>query len=127
VQLAEVGDVLACGQALVDAARVGQHAERTAHRGRVACSIDAVDQHLAGVGFHQRVEHAQGRGLAGAVGAEQSGDLAVVCGEVDAVHGLDDAGLGLERLVQVAGDDHAELRVDAPCCACVAPVMATSR
>jgi hypothetical protein len=34
------------------------------------------------VGRHQRVEHAQRGGLAGAVGAEQAGDLAVAGGKL---------------------------------------------
>ena len=71
-------DVLARGQALVDAARVGQHAERAARAlpaSRAASMPSTSTRPLSGL--HQRVEHAQRGGLAGAVGAEQAGDLAV--------------------------------------------------
>jgi hypothetical protein len=109
VQLAEVGDVLARGQALVHAARVGQHAQAAAHGFGVLAHIDAIDQHAALVRLHQGVEHAHGGGLAGAVGAEQAGDLAVVGGEADVIHGDDGRGLlalAGEGLAQVFCDDH---------------------
>ncbi|KAG1255890.1 hypothetical protein G6F68_010044 [Rhizopus microsporus] len=106
VQLAEVGDVLARGQALVDAARIGQHAKMAPHFHRVAGGVDAVDADAALVGCHQRVQHAHGGGLAGAIGAEQAGDLAIGGTETDVGHRLDAAGAGVEGLVQVVGDDH---------------------
>src|SRR5690606_41290331 len=68
--------------------------------------VDPVDLDLAAVRAHQRVEHAQGGGLAGAVGAEQAGDLAVAGLEAHAGHGLHRAGAGPEALVEVSGDDH---------------------
>src|SRR6185312_11679278 len=64
--------------------------------------IDAIHQHLPGIGLHQRVQHAQRGGLARAVGTEQTGDLAVARGEGDAVDGLHFA----EGLVQVFYFDH---------------------
>ena len=106
VQFAEVGDVLACGQALVDATRIGQHAEVAAHFHRVARSVDAIDGDAALVGGHQRVEHAHGGGLAGAVGAKQAGDAAILGAEADVGHRLDAPAAGVEGLVQVVGDDH---------------------
>lgn len=111
MQLAEVGDVLACGQALVDAACVRQHPECAAHRHRVAGGIHAIDRDAALVGRHQRVEHAQGGGLAGAIGAEQPGDLAVGSAEADPVDGFHQTGLGLERLMQGIDDNHASASV----------------
>ena len=106
VQLAEVGDVLARGQALVDAARIGQHAKMAPHFHRVAGGVDAVDADAALVGCHQRVQHAHGGGLAGTIGAEQAGDLAIGGTETDVGHRLDTAGAGVEGLMQVVGDDH---------------------
>ena len=102
VQAREIVDVLARAQALVQAARIRQDAEASAHRDRIDRRIDAVHQHLPGVGFHQGVQHPQGGGLAGAVGAEQPGDLAVAGGEADAVDGFHLA----EGLVQVPDLDH---------------------
>ena len=51
MQLREVGDVLARGQSLVQAARIGQHTEPAAHRERVARCIDAIDQTWPRSGF----------------------------------------------------------------------------
>ncbi|KAG1205018.1 hypothetical protein G6F35_011920 [Rhizopus arrhizus] len=112
VQLAEVGDVLARGQALVDAARIGQHAKMAPHFHRVAGGVDAVDADAALVGCHQRVQHAHGGGLAGAIGAEQAGDLAIGGTETDVGHRLDAAGAGVEGLVQVVGDDHGAAGIE---------------
>src|SRR5690606_2101789 len=67
----------------------------------------AVDADLAAIGFHQRVEHAQRGGLAGAIGPEQTGDLAVMCGETDAIDSLDLA----EGLVQIVDLKHGAPRV----------------
>jgi hypothetical protein len=50
MQLAEVGDVLARGQALVDATRIGQHAQVATHLHRIARGIDAIDADAALVG-----------------------------------------------------------------------------
>src|SRR6185437_10191442 len=102
LQAREILDVLACGEPLVQAARIRQHAELAAHRQRIDRGVDAVHQHLAAIGFHQRIEHAQRGGLAGAVGAEQAGDLAVAGGEADAVDGFHCA----EGLVQIPDFDH---------------------
>ena len=79
---AEVLDVLARGQALVQAARIRQHAEPRAYACRVRRSIEAVDEHAPAVRPHQRVEHAQRRGLARAVRTEQAGDLAVAAAKL---------------------------------------------
>ena len=83
VQRAVVDDVLARGQARVEAARVGQHAHARQHVARSRDDVDAVDAHRPGVGRDQRGEHAQRRRLAGAVRAEQAGDAAVRRVEAD--------------------------------------------
>ena len=50
------------------------------------------------VGPREPEDHVDGRGLAGAVGAEEGDDLALLELEVDAAHGLDGAeGLGDAR------------------------------
>ena len=106
VQAPEILDVLARREPLVEAAGVRQHAEPAAHVARLRGRIDAVDQHAAGVRLHERVEHAQRRGLAGAVRAEQAGDLAVARREAHVVHGADDRAAHGERLLQSLHLDH---------------------
>ena len=72
---------------------------------RVGCSttsMPATDAEPAG-GDHPRGEHAGGRRLAGAVGAEQTEDLALVDGEVERVDRLDVARV---HLGQRLGADH---------------------
>ena len=68
----------------------------------------AVDEHAPAFRPHQRVEHAQRGGLAGAVGAEQAGDLAVARFEAHVVDGDDRPSLALagEGLAEMFGDDH---------------------
>jgi hypothetical protein len=50
--------------------------DRAAHRGALRPQVVAGDPHLAGVARQQRGKHPEGRGLAGAVRAEQADDLA---------------------------------------------------
>ena len=76
-------------------------AARPARAARVPASVATSmpsTSTCAAVGLHQRVEHAQGGGLAGAVGAEQAGDLAVARVEAHAVHGLDRTVLAVKDL-----------------------------
>jgi hypothetical protein len=63
--------------------------------GRAAGKRRAVEFDRAG-GAHHVADRAQGRGLAGAVGAEQRGHAAFVEGEFEAVKRLDLAVIGLE-------------------------------
>ena len=81
LQLAEIVDVLAGGEARIEARLIGQHAEPQPRALRIGHRIDIVHDDLPFVRPHQRVEHAQRRGLAGAVRAEQARDLAVGGGE----------------------------------------------
>ena len=104
VQRAVVADVLAGGEPRVEPARVRQHADAPANGVAVADDVVAVDAWRARVRDHQRREHPQERGLAGAVRTEQSGDLAVGGGERDAVDGAHLA-VPAERLGQVLDDD----------------------
>src|SRR4249919_1065959 len=73
----------------------------------------AIDQHAPAFRMHQRVEHAQRGGLAGAVGAKQAGDFPVARLEADVVdrdHGrrLAFSGAG-ECLAQVFCNDHVRV------------------
>ncbi len=102
MQLRKIFDVLARGQPLVEAARIGQHTQAPPRFQRLARGIQAIDQHAATIRPHQRVQHAQRGGLARAVGAEQTGDATVGRGEADTGNGLYRA----EALVQIAHFDH---------------------
>jgi hypothetical protein len=104
LQPAVIGDVLACGQSVVQAARIRHHAQGALDLQRFAFRIDAIDAHVAGIGLEQGIEHAQGGGLASAIGAEQAGDLAVFGGEADFVDGHDLA--LVEGLSQTVCFDH---------------------
>ncbi len=57
--------------------------------GGVGAQVHPGDRRLAAVGDQQRREHAQGRGLAGAVGAEEPEDLALGDVEIDAAYRFD--------------------------------------
>ena len=76
LQRAVVADVLARGEARIEAARVRQHADAAAHGVALADDVVAVDARAAAVRNHQRREHPQERRLAGAVRSEEPGDRA---------------------------------------------------
>ena len=99
-------------QDLVDRARVGEEArgvrhgladrevlEQAAglhHRGDEAAGdrlarLEAEHLDRAGRGLREPEDHVDGRGLAGAVGAEEGDDLALLEGQVDAADGVDGA------------------------------------
>ena len=73
---------------------------------RVRTKVDAGDGRRTGGRTEQGGEHAQRRGLARTVGSEQTDDLPGADLEVDALHGSDGAGLGLERAGQAVRLDH---------------------
>ena len=81
-QRAVIGDVLARGEARVEPARIREHA-RCARAPRAARAVASMPSTSARArrGLHQRGDHAQRGGLAGAVGPEQPGDGAVGRGE----------------------------------------------
>ena len=60
---------------------------RLAHLVGLADDVEAVDARRAGGGRHQRRQHANERGFAGAVRAEQAEHLAVADVEGQRVHG----------------------------------------
>ena len=96
VQLADVAQVLAGREADVEAVGIGQDADEPLHGERIRDHVGPVDGNGARVRREQAVERAQGRGLAGAVGAEQAGDAAVARREADPVHRHDIAEAALE-------------------------------
>ena len=67
----------------------GERRLRTAEARRAGCRLD------------RRREHADGRGLSGAVRSEQAEHLTRRDGEVDALHGLDAARVGLAQVLHV--------------------------
>jgi hypothetical protein len=82
------GEVLARGQVAVQQRGVTQEADVAADRPAGVGQLVAQDPRRAAVGAQQRGQHAQQRGLAGAVGAEDDQRGAGVEREADAGEGL---------------------------------------
>ena len=80
-----------------------------AHVHRIRGDVGAVELHAAAVGTDEADDGVEGRGLAGAVGAEQPDDFAGVHFERDAAENLAAA----EAFAQVLGAQHAVPRVAA--------------
>jgi hypothetical protein len=76
-------EVFAHGEAVVDAGVVGHVADAAAYLLRVERDVDPVDLHATGHRLEQRGHDPDGGGLAGAVGADEAEDLAVVDVEGD--------------------------------------------
>ena len=64
----------------------GEEANLGAHLFGLVHHAAAVEQGVAAVGAYEGAQHAQGRGLAGAVGAQQAEYLAAVGAERQVVH-----------------------------------------
>jgi hypothetical protein len=80
------------GRVVPRAAALGDVADAPAHLARVAPQVHTRDGGVAAVRVDQRGEDPQGRGLAGAVGAEETEDLPLGDEQVDppdGVHALD--------------------------------------
>jgi hypothetical protein len=118
---AVINDVFARTQPWVQAARVREYAHACERISWASAHIDAVDADPSGVGRDEACQHAQGRRLAGAVRAEQAGDVAIGGVQIHVFHGLDDArrralqrefsratGRRAERLGEVFDVDHFE-------------------
>ena len=88
VQRAVVADVLARGEARIEAARIRQHADALRARRSDRARRRGRRWSRSPVGHDQRGQHAQQRRLAGAVGPEQAGDLAVRRDERHVAHGV---------------------------------------
>ncbi len=98
-------EVLADGDALVDAGVIGHVADATTHAFGIDLDVDAVDLDTAAARFEQRAHDADGGGFAGAVGAEEGEDFPFGYVEGDVVDGVD----GAERFNEVLDTDHAEV------------------
>ena len=74
---------------LVEVELLGHHAQVVLGPGEVPVDIDPEDRHLTGALLHQGADHAEGGGLAGAVGAQQREEVSFGDVEVDALEGLE--------------------------------------
>ena len=101
VDAAEEAQVLGDGEVVVEAEALAHVPDPPLHALGVLRDVHA--EHEAGAGGRpeQPAQHADRRGLAGAVRAEEAEDLALVHGERDPVHGLE----GPEVLAQLADLD----------------------
>ena len=93
--------VLAARELLVDGRGLRHIADLAAHGGGLADRIMAGDGGPSGGGAGERRQHAHGRGLARAIGAEKGEDLPRLDGEGNAAHRLDRAGIGLFQCLDV--------------------------
>src|SRR2546429_880805 len=87
-QLREVGDVLARGEAWVDADLRRDHAYAPAHLLRCDARVESEHLDRSGIGGQQRADDAQGRRLARAIRSQQPEDLAGLRLEGDAAQHL---------------------------------------
>ncbi len=76
---------------------VGHVGERALGVGGLGPERDAVDEHVACVGFQQAGDHSQAGGFAGAIGAEESVEHAGRHAEIEAVHGAHHAEVFAQR------------------------------
>ncbi len=81
-------EILDSGQVAVDRGELAGQADPATHLLRFLHDVVAADLGGSGVGTQQRGEHADQRGLAGAVGAEHATDRSALDTEIDAVHGV---------------------------------------
>ena len=102
-----VDDLLARARLAGGGPGLGDVADAAPDGAGVASQVGAGDGRVAAGRAQQRREHAQRRGLAGPVRAEEADDLAGVDVEVDATHGVDVTSTGLVGAGQAAGMDHA--------------------
>ena len=86
VDAAEELDVLVDGERLVEREALRHVANATLHAFGIATDVDAADQGRAGGGSQQAAQHADGGGLAGAVGAQEAEHLALLHRERQVVH-----------------------------------------
>jgi len=88
VEAVEV-EVLVDGAGAVESVELGHDTDVTAGESGGADDVDACDADAAGGGLHAGGTDADGGGLAGAIGAEQAVELALLDVEVDAIDGDD--------------------------------------
>ena len=103
VQPAEEPDVLVDCQQFIQGEPLGHVADAALHLLGIAAHVDAADDRGAGGRLEQAAEHADGRRLAGAVGAEEAEDFSLLHIEADVIDGHEPA----EASRQIANDDGA--------------------
>src|SRR5439155_14748590 len=94
-------EIAAAGQGAVDDRVLEDHAACSTGGERLARNVEAGDPRAAAGRDDRRREHADRRRLAGAVRAEQTEHLSGGDPEVDALHGLDTARVGLVQPAHV--------------------------
>src|SRR5216683_1062213 len=110
VEAAKIFDELLGGEAGVERGGGGKKADVGANFFGMLDNVVAADEGGAVGGLQDGGEHAQGGGLAGAVGAEQAVDLAGLAGEADVIDGADfTALLVLEALGQATSFNHRKI------------------
>ena len=85
-QVGEVAQGLLAGEVAVERELTGQEADPAPHGQAVAAAVQAEHGGPAGRGPDEVEQHADGRGLAGAVGAEVAEDVACADLEVEIHH-----------------------------------------
>src|SRR5205814_6555536 len=82
-------DVLPRRAQAVERVELRDDSDAELHAGGVAPDVHAVDLDVTARRVHARRADTDGRGLAGAVGAEETEDLTALDGEIDAIDGAD--------------------------------------
>jgi hypothetical protein len=84
-QQAQQNQVLEPGQILIDRGELAGQAHPAPHRPGLAQDLVPEHRGAAAVGSQQSRQHAQGRGLAGAVGAQEAMHRSPAHGQIDTV------------------------------------------
>src|SRR5438552_15496245 len=93
-------DVLATGGKRVERRSLHGESEPAAHVGRLRRDVEAGDPRRATGCRQKSCENADGRGLSGAVGAEETQELTRLDVDADAVFGLCAVGINLEQVLE---------------------------
>src|SRR5687767_9445026 len=109
VKLCDERQVLGNGEIFIVCEALGHIADIALYLPALGQNIVAEHGAASGIGGEQAADHADGRRLAGAVGAEEAHDLALLQGKRDAVHG-DLVAEALNEAVD-GGDAHGEVGI----------------
>nr|GEU28087.1 hypothetical protein [Tanacetum cinerariifolium] len=94
---------LASAQVVVEHRGVGQVAYPAFHFRRLGMTIETVDHHPSGAGHEDAHHHADGGGLAGAVGAEEAEQLPARHGQIERLDGVE-AAIGFGQSLEIDHD-----------------------
>jgi hypothetical protein len=111
VQVALAAQVLFHRKRFIEALRLEHHAHVTPHGRGFAHHIASGEDGAALGGYHHRRQNAEERGLAAAIGAEQTEDLALSHGETDA----GESNAGAVTMGQTLNFDH-DTSITIPAC-----------